>query len=163
MEELVNKLAKLQAERKSQEDQADKTVHEMGYNRSIHDAEKELQRLKEIRDETRYPFEWEMGSIDKKIASVSAHIVDGWMDTDQTQKTLVFDAGTLKFRTSQSLVIENETLVLTGLLDHTSIEDVAKNYITGFNKTAVKKYMGVLSLPMGAAHIARKTTVKLEE
>jgi len=53
--------------------------------------------------------------------------------------------------------------VLTGLLDHTSVKDVAKNYITGFNKTAVKKFMGVLSLPMGAAWIERKTTVKLEQ
>jgi hypothetical protein len=97
--------------------------------------------------------------ISERIEEINAQIIGKWTGE---KKTMSFDAGTLKFRTTQSLVIENETLVLTGLLDHTSIKDVAQNYITGFNKTAVKKFMGVLSLPMGAAWIDRKTTVKLE-
>ena len=160
MEELVNKLAELQAERKAQEDQADNAVREMGYNRSIHDAEKELQRLKELRDETRYPFEWEIGIINKAIEDISARIIETW---GGEKKTMSFDAGTLKFRTTGSLVIENDRLVLEGLLAHTSAKDVATNYISGFKKTAVKKFMGVLSLPMGAAWIDQKTTVKLEE
>jgi len=98
--------------------------------------------------------------IDERMDEVKAHIIDEWTGEN---KTMLFVAGTLKFRTTQSLKIENDALVLTGLLDHTSVKDVAKNYITGFNKTAVKKFMGVLSLPMGAAWIERKTTVKLEQ
>ena len=159
MEDLVNKLAELQAERKAQEDQADNAVHEMGYNRSIHDAEKELQRLIELRDETRYPFEWEIGTIDKAIKDISAQIIDTW---DGEKRTVRYGAGLLKFRMATSLKIKDDTLVLTGLLDHTSVKDVATKYIKGFNLTAVKKYMGVLELPMGAAELQHKTSVKLE-
>jgi hypothetical protein len=105
MEELVNKLAELQAELKAEEAKADEAS-------ALTDAS-----ITDVKD---------------------------------------------KFRTAASLKIEDDTLVLTGLLDHTSVKDVAMNYVKGFNLTAVKKYMGVFELPMGAAELQHKTTVKLE-
>ena len=96
----------------------------------------------------------------EQIDEIKDQIIDEWTGEE---KTMVFDAGTLKFTTRGSLKIIDKTLTLTGLLDHTSVKDVATNYIRGFNLTAVKKYMGVLELPMGAAGIEYKTTVKLEQ
>jgi len=159
MEELVMRFAELQEERKALETQAEKAVRESGYDEEIFTLEKELKRLKQLKAETRYPYEWDMGQADEKMEVISAQILNEW---DGEKKTRQYPAGTLKFRTTQSLRIKDATLVLAGLLDHTSVVDVATNYIKGFNLTAVKKYMGVLALPMGAAELAHKTTVKLE-
>ena len=157
MKELVTKLAELQAEMESITDQiaGDKIIQE--YVTAIAELEKQAS---EGRDAL-YDLESAYGRehIQKFIDEVKAQIIDEW---DREKKTLSFDEGLLKFRTTQSLKISDSTLVLTGLLDHTSVNDVATNYITGFNKTAVKKYMGVLDLPMGAAEIVPTTTVSFK-
>lgn len=158
MEELVNKLAELQAELDKELINAD--FASANIDDRIVKAKERLSILEMERDINRQPYIEAAEELSTTIGDLYATIIDEWTGE---HKTMVFDAGTLKFRTTQSLKIENETLVLTGLLDHTSLKDVATNYITGFNKTAVKKYMGVLSLPMGAAWIKRKTTVKLEQ
>ena len=158
MEELVNKLASLQSERTAREIAADK--ESAATDLMIKLADENITSLEEERKNERQVDENAIGELDVEIKHVSAQIIDVW---GGDKKTLKFENGTLKFRTSQSLVIENDRLVLEGLLAHTSTDDVATNYITGFKKTAVKKYMGVLPLPMGAARIDLKTTVKLEE
>ena len=157
IEELVNTLASLQSERAAREKAADK--ESAATDLMIKLAEENIASLEDERRTLRQVDEIAMGELDVAIENVSAQIIDTW---DGEKKTMPFDAGTLKFRTSQSLVIENKRSVLEGLLAHTSAKDVATNYITGFNKTAVKKFMGVLSLPMGAAYIDLKTSVKLE-
>lgn len=158
IEEHVIKLAELQAELKREKQKADEAS--AATDGIIEDTKKLIAVLEEERTAKRRPYIEAAEELSTTIGDLYATIIDEWTGE---KKTLVFAAGTLKFRTAQSLKIENETLVLTGLLDHTSVKDVATNYITGFNKTAVKKYMGVLSLPMGAARIERKTTVKLEQ
>lgn len=157
MDELVNTLADLQTERAARENAADK--ESAAIDLMIQLAEDDLNKLREDRRIERKVDEIAMGELDVAIENVSAQIINTW---NGEKKTMVFDAGTLKFRTSQSLKITDPTLTLVGLLQHTSDEDVATKYIKGFNLTAVKKYMGVLSLPTGAAQIDRKTTVKLE-
>ena len=126
----------------------------------IAELENALRVEKEHRLGIAHPFLHAIGELGSDADVIKAQIIETW---DGEKKTLKFAAGTLKFRTTQSLKIENETLVLTGLIDHTSIKDVATKYINGFNKTAVKKYMSVLDLPLGAAEIEKKTTVKLEK
>ena len=157
MEELVNQLAELQMKLEIREEQAKEAS--AWIEERIQKAEDEVKELWKESQAARLPWLAEAEEIKAEMKEIYKTILDVW---DGQKKTLPFDAGTLKFRTTESLVIENETLVLTGLLDHTSVKDVATNYITGFNKTAVKKYMSVLDLPMGAARLQRKTSVKLE-
>ena len=157
IESYAQELATLQAElaaTKTAANEASKKV-----DAEIAEAEMVLTHLRTMQERIRQPYEYEITEIDIRIAMMQDCIIEAW---DGEKKTLKFDAGILKFKTTQSMKIENETLVLTGLLDHTSVKDVATNYITGFKKVAVKKYMGVLDLPMGAARIEKKTTVKLE-
>ena len=159
MEELVQRLAELQARQKMEEDAADETS--AWIDGQIEDAEAQLKMLNTQRDELRKSHIDPIEKVIEQIVDVQQEIIEAW-NPETMKKTMRYPAGTLKFRTSESLVIEKEALVLTGLLDHTSVKDVADNYISGFNKTAVKKYMGVISLPMGAACINRKTTVTME-
>jgi len=153
----VQQLATLQAELAATKTAANEASEKI--DAEIAEAEMVLTHLRTMQERIRQPYEYEINEIGIRIAMMQECIIEAW---DGEKKTLKFDAGILKFRTTQSLKIENETLVLTGLLDHTSVKDVATNYITGFNKAAVKKYMGVLDLPLGAARIEKKTTVKLE-
>ena len=139
IEEHVTELRAFQTEMATISDQIanDETISE--YVTSIAELEKQLsQRRDELHD---LISGYGQDSIDERRNEIKEQIIDEWTGEN---KTMVFDAGTLKFRTTQRLVIENETLVLTGLLDHTSVKDVATNYIKGFNLAAVKKYMGVL-------------------
>lgn len=157
IEEHVIKLAELQAERTLEENKANGASALI--DMSIKNTENELKALREERETLRLPYIEAAEELSTTIGDLCAAIIDEWTGEN---KTMVFDAGTLKFRTTQRLNIVNKTLVLTGLLDHASVKDVATNYITGFNKTAVKKYMGVLELPLGAAEFENRTTVKLE-
>ena len=157
MKELVNKLADIELAISAKTASMIKATEHI--DNRIGEAENALGAMKEHRTGIAHPFLNAIGELSSDADEIRTQILDEW---DGDKKTLKFAAGTLKFRTTQNLKIENETLVLTGLLDHTSVKDVATNYISGFNKIAVKKYMGVLSLPMGAAWIERKTNVKLE-
>ncbi len=159
MGDLVNKLAELQAERKVEEAAVNADDAVTTYRAAVAAAEKQLEAAKiALASELEF-YEVEIERINTEIEEIEAQIVDTW---DGEKRTVRYDAGLLKFRTTTSLKIKDDTLVLTGLLDHTSMEDVATRYIKGFNLTAVKKYMGVLELPMGAAELVSKTTVKLE-
>lgn len=158
IEELVNRLALLQAELDRELIGADFASENVD-NRII-ETEETLLRLKREQNLNRQPYIEAAEELKTTISDLHAQIIDEW---GGEKKTMVFDAGTLKFRITQSLKILDDALVLTGLLDHTSVKDVATNYIKGFKLIAVKKYMGVLELPMGAAEIEYKTTVKLEQ
>lgn len=158
IEEHVVKLAELQAELDNELINADFASANTDDRMTC--LKEKLSILEKERDINRRPYIEAAEELKTTIGDLYAQIIDEWSGE---KKTMVFDSGTLKFRTTQSLKILDETLVLTGLLDHTSVCDVATNYVNGFNKTAVKKYMGVLELPMGAAKIEYKTTVKLEQ
>jgi hypothetical protein len=159
MEELVNKLANLQTIRKEFEDRADSAVHQMGYDRNIHDLEMELSQQKELSDSIRRPFEDEMSKIDEGIEDISNQIVYAW---DGSKKTIQYSDRILKFRTTGSLKIHDELYLFAELYDHIKLDVLIEKYLKGFNLTAVKKYMGVHELPIDVAEIEYKTTVKLE-
>ena len=157
IETYVQELATLQAELAATKIAANEASKEI--DAEIAEEEMALRHLRGIRERIRQPHEYEINEIGIRIATMQECIVETW---DGEKKTLKFDAGTLKFRTTQSLNIKDESWLLASLLDHTSLEDVATRYISGFNKTAVKKYMGVIGMPDGAAELISKTTVKLE-
>lgn len=159
IEELVQQLVALQTEQKAEESARDSDETVITLREAVADAKGRLEMAEmALADDLAY-YDPAIADTIKDIENIKAQIIDEWSGE---QKTMIFDAGTLKFRSTQSLEIIDKTLVLTGLLDHISVKDVVTNYITGFNKTTVKEYMGVLDLPMGAALIKSKTTVKLE-
>ena len=159
MEDLVNKLAELQAERKVEEDAANDDHAVVSWGGVIKRLEEQLAEARKMQSATLNLYTDRIAEIKIEMDNVETQIIDTW---DGEKRTVRYGAGLLKFRTTTRLKIKDDALVLTGLLDHTSVKDVATMYIKGFNLTAVKKYMCVLELPMGAAELVSKTTVKLE-
>ena len=158
MEELVNKLAGLQAELDRELVGAD--FASANVDSRIVEAEEMLLRLEKERALNRQPYIEAAEEIKTTIGGLYETIIAEWSGE---KKTIEFGAGTLKFRTTQSINIVDRVWLLGELLDHTSLEDVATKYISGFSKTAVKKYMSVHELPIDVAEIVYKTTAKLEQ
>jgi len=158
IEEYVIKLAELQTELKKEEQKADEASLLIGAE--IEALKADMAKLQEHRTAVRLPSVKSIEKIKTTIESLYAQVVDEWTGE---KKTIVFDAGTLKFRTSQSLNILDEGLLLHDIIEHTSAWDAGKTYIKGFNLTAVKKYMTVHPQPAEVAELVSKTTVKLGE
>ena len=160
--DLVNKLAGLQAEQKEIENAANSDLPMCRVDLEIREAKAVLAALTQTYDEMAAPYTASIEDIGRQIEEIKAQIVSVWLDTDRSQKAFEYGDNVLKFRTATSLNIENETALLYNLIDHAGIKDVATKYISGFNKTAVKKYMDVHELPTVIAELISKTTVKLE-
>gem|GEM_PF-3813313 len=158
IEDLISQLAALQAEMEEEDEKAD--FASSAIDRHIIDARARLANLEKERDINRQPYVEAAEEISDEIKHVSAQIIDEWSGE---KKTLVFNAGTLKFRTTSSLKIVDEAWLLERIVTTTSFREAANKYLKGFNLSAVKKYMSVLPLPMGAAKIEYNTTVKLVE
>lgn len=158
MEELVMQLAELQESRKAAETVAD--------NASSHiDGEITVMQLKvaeliEDRRTLRLPYDISIAHIDGGIEDLSAQILDEW---DGEKKTLQYPAGTLKFRTTKRLEINDGAALLASLIGHFSINAIAEKYISGFNKTAVKKFIDLHPPPPDVTELIENTTVKLDE
>lgn len=130
-----------------------------GADQRITEAEHTLEVLKEHRAGVAAPFVIAIAEDERRIEALKAQIIEAW---DGEKKTLATDAGTLKFRTTQSLKIEDGAALLAKLIDTFSTNKIADEYLTGFNKTAVKKFMTVIPLPPDVVELISKTTVKLE-
>ena len=159
MEDLVKLLASMQAELKAAEDAMNADSDIIAHREAVATARGRLEMSEMALANDLSYYKHAMEATKAHIEEIKAQVIDEW---DGDKKTLKFDAGTLKFRTTQSLNIENETALLYNLIDHAGIKDVATKYISGFNKTAVKKYMDVHELPTVIAELISKTTVKLE-
>jgi len=157
VEELVNELAELQAEMDNELIKADFASAKIDYH--IDEAIKRLDMLRKERDINRQPYTERIEEITTTIMELHTAIIDEW---GGEKKTLVFDAGALKFRTSGGLKIRDEPWLLERIVTTTSFTEAANKYLKGFNLTAVKKYMSVHELPSDVAEIEHKTTVKLE-
>jgi phage host-nuclease inhibitor protein Gam len=159
IEEHVIKLAELQAELKREKQKADEAS--AATDGIIEDTKKLIAVLEEERTAKRRPYIEAAEELSTTIGDLYATIIDEWTGE---KKTLVFDAGTLKFRQTGSLKIHDEAWLLNDILDRMSVEDlIKKKYLKGFNLTAVEQYMGVIELPIDVAEIEYKTTVKLEQ
>ena len=158
IEELVNKLAELQTERAAREIVADK--ESAATDLMIHLAEENIATLKEDRKNERQIDENAIGKMDAEIEEIEKQIVEAWSGE---KKTMQFDAGTLKFRTTKSLKIGDGAALLAQLLHHFSTNVIVDEYISGFNRTAIKKFMDLIPTLPDVAELIPKTNVKLEQ
>jgi len=154
MEELIQELIKNQAgidQIESKREEASSTI-----DKEILKLETELEELMSQRDELRKPY----GDIFFMLKTTQDEIKEDILKTwDGKNKTLKFDTGTLKFRTTTSLNIKNEPALLEDLMDHLSTSEEVMEYVTGFNKTAVKRYMGVHKMGTDVVELIAKTNV----
>ena len=158
IEEHVNKLAELQAEIGGEEKRADQAS--LQFDEEIKMLEKELVELREERTTARLPHVQNIEETKTTIGDLYAAIIDEWTGE---QKTMIFDAGTLKFTSRGSLKIHDELYLFAELYDHITLDALIEKYLKGFNLTAVKKYMSVHELPIDVAEIEYKTTVQMEQ
>ena len=157
MKELVNRLAELQAEREEIiEHEKDAS---MDIDMKIDALEGQILVLKDDLAKIQRPYVEAVASIDDQINDVKAMIIDAW---DGEKKTMKFDVGTLKFRTTSKLDIHNEPNVLENLMSHLNTAGDIMEYIKGFNLTKLKKYMKVHKIPPEDAEFVHTTSVKLE-
>ena len=135
MEELVERLAELQSDLEMKEDAAEANELVIKYSEKIARLEKELKKFQQARAQELAYYAPAIDDIEVDIEEIKKQLIKAW---DGEKKTLKFDVGTLKFRTTGSLKISDRKWLLSDLLDHTTIEGVAEKYIKGFNMTAVK-------------------------
>jgi hypothetical protein len=157
MEELVNKLAELQAELKAEEAKADEASALT--DASITDVKDELAELEKERAFERRQYIQAMQEINATIKETETQLVDEW---DGEKKTLKYPAGTLSFRRTGSLRIIDDVRLMEMLIEKAPIFDVVRKYIKGFKLTGVKKFVEVHNVQTGVASMEYKTTVKLE-
>lgn len=160
MEELVNKLADLQAELTQIEDEEAKNLDIMECNASIERLEKQITELHKSTSFLRAGYAEATETVKSEIDDVNNRILNEW---DGQEKTVHFDAGTLKFRTTKSLQIVDGGRLLEHMITNTSTEEAVNKYLKGFLLTPTKAYIGVHGLGEGIAKINSKTTVKLEQ
>jgi hypothetical protein len=156
MEELIKRLASLQAEQIAEKVKAvtNETVIEL--REAVDDAAKQLDAAKEALSDELISYESEVERIEAEIDNVSAQIIDEWTGE---HKTLKYPAGTLSFRRTGSLRIIDDVRLMELLIEKAPIVDVVSKYIEGFKLTGVKKFVDV---PTGVASMEYKTTVGLK-
>ena len=157
MEELVNKLAELQAKQRYAEGEAESAS--MDVDEMIRSVEVDLMDLKKKREELRKPHIEAAKELQTTIEDISAQIIEAWSGE---KKTLKFDAGTLKFRTTSKLEIYHPEILLADMFVHLQTGSQMLKYLSGFNKTAVKKYIGVHPQDTDIVELIATTSVKLE-
>ena len=159
MEELVNKLAMWQAERKTTEYDLNDDPEVAGCNETIAALEAQIVEARKNLVFLRAGYDTRISQIDDEIKHVSAQIIDGW---NGEKKTLKYEAGTLSFRQTGSLRIIDDVRLMELLIEKAPIVDVVSKYIKGFKLTGVKKFVDVHNVPTGVASMEYKTTVGLK-
>ena len=158
MEELVNKLAELQAEMESIADQiaGDRIIQE--YVTAIAELEKQASDSRDALHDLISAYGQDL--IDERMNEIKDQIIDEW---DGEKKTLEFGAGTLKFRTTTSVDVKDGGWLLESMSTRLPYYKVYDEYIKGFNLTAVRKYIDVIEVPEDVVKLVSKTTAKLEQ
>ena len=157
MEELVNKLAELQAEVKAEEANADEAS--LLIDAEIEVVESDLTELRRDRTNVRFAYSETARKLQTTIKETEAQLIDEW---DGQKKTLKYPAGTLSFRQTGSLRIIDDVRLMELLIEKAPIVDVVSKYIKGFKLTNVKKFVEVHNVQTGVASMEYKTTVKLD-
>ncbi|MEA3382760.1 MAG: hypothetical protein U9Q87_18175, partial [Pseudomonadota bacterium] len=103
MEELVNMLADTEIAVGEKIASMERTT--ANADQRIADLEQDLKVMKAHRTMIAEPFVTKIAEDKRRIDEIKAQILDEW-DPETMKKTLKFDAGTLKFRTTQSLEIQ---------------------------------------------------------
>ena len=157
MKELVDRLAQLQAEREDIIEQEKDAS--MDIDMKIDALEGQILVLKDDLAKIQRPYVEAVASIDKQINDVKAMIIDTW---DGEKKTMKFDVGTLKFRTTSKLEIHYPEMLIVDIYTHLHTGSEVMKYISGFNKTATKKYLTVHPQDPDVVEMVPSTSVKLE-
>jgi len=157
MEELVNQLAELQAEREDIIEQEKDAS--MDIDMKIDVLEGQISVLKDDLAKIQRPYVEAVASIDEQIDGVKSMIINAW---DGKKKTMKFDAGTLKFRTTSKLEIHHPEMLIVDMYTHLPTGSEVMKYISGFNKTATKKYLTVHPQDPDVVEMVPSTSVKLE-
>jgi len=98
--------------------------------------------------------------IENEISLIQNEILNSW---DGKTKTIHTPRGTLKFITTSSLRIHDETALYTELNTHLPPEEIVKNYLKGFKITPLRSYLKVHSLPEEVVSTEYKTTAVIEK
>ena len=161
MEEYVQILSELQAERNASESATDADEVVITLREAVADAEKQLEAAKlALSNELRYT-DVAIKQIDEMIEDMKSQILQLW---DGSLKTIEYDGGKiLKFRTTTSVSIGDGAALLAGLIDHFSTNRIADEFISGFHKTAVRKFIDLHPQPPDVVELVANTTVKLEQ
>ena len=157
MIELLNNLINKQSEIDQIELERGMATEE--YDNEIKYLSDQIVELKEQRDLLKKPYDDTIEDIMDEQSEVKTQILKMW---DGKKKTLKFDTGTLKFRTTTSLDIRDPSAILEDMMTHLSTPGDIIEYISGFNKTAVKKYMSVHKMRTDAIELVPKTTVSFD-
>ena len=158
MEELVNQLAELQAEMAQISDAISKDRIIDEYTAKITELNKQLSEHRDALYDLISAYGQDL--LEERINEMKDQIIDEWSGDP---KTLHFDAGTLKFRTTKSLQIVDGGRLLEHIVENTSTNEAVEKYLKGFLLTPTKAYVDVHRLGVGIAKIASKTSVKLEQ
>jgi len=158
MDDRVKKLAGLQAELVAEKKYADEDGIVITLREAVADRKKDLEA-----SEAALAFELESTNavcetIISSIDRTKAEILDAW---DGEHKTVEFPSGVLKFRTTHRLEIRDGAALLATLLDHFTTNQITDTYISRFNKTNVKKFMGIIPTIPDVAEIVDSTSVAL--
>ena len=160
METLVNKLAMWQAERKKVEDLVSNDPNVAECYKRIEELESQITETRKSMMFLRSGYDERISEIDDEIKHVSAQIIEGW---NGEKKTIKFKAGTLKFRTTSKLEIYHPEILLEDMFVHLQTTSQILKYLSGFNKTAVKKYIGVHPQDADIVELIATTSAKLEQ
>ena len=160
MEELVNKLAELQAERKKTVDAINNDDEVAEVTTSIEELEHKIAEGHKTLAFLRAGYDTQIDDIDVKMNLVRDAIIDEW---DGNKKTLKFGAGSLEFWKTTSVDVKDGGRLLASMSERLPYHKVYDEYIKGFNITAVRKYIGMVEVPEDVVKLVSKTTAKLEQ
>jgi hypothetical protein len=157
MEELVNKLANLQAKMKSVADEiaADTLIEE--YTAAIIELEEHAAEGRKERDNLVAAYGQDLLKIE--IDGLKDQILDEW---DGEKKTIKYDFGTISFRTTKNLNIVDGRRLLGHMVANMPIDKIADEYLKGFLLTPTRAYVTVHGLGEGIAKIDEKTSVSFK-
>jgi len=120
----------------------------------------QIQELQAKKAEYEKAYQPAIDKIENEISIIQNEIINAW---DGKTKTIHTPHGTLKFRTTSSLKIHDETVLYTELNTHLPPEEIVKNYLKGFKITPLRSYLKVHSLPGEVVSTEYKTTVVIEK
>lgn len=158
MDELVQQLADIELAISVKEASMNRAT--AGTDQRIADLEHDLDVLKEHRTGVAAPFVIGIVEDKRRIDEIKAQIVETW---DGKKKTLQGDGWVLKFKTTKSVKINDKGYLLSEIMRRFNARIIADEFISGFNKTKVKKFMDLYPQSPDSAELIEKTTVKLEQ
>ncbi len=158
MKELLDELIKRQHVIEGINIECADAAHDI--NLAIETMKKELVTMEKVRDYTEKPYNDKVKLLEYGQYETKERILKTW---DKAKKTLKFDSGTIKFRTTTSLNIKKPDVVLGDLVERLATMEEVMEYVSGFSKTKLKGYIGVHKMDADVIELVAKTGVSFVE